>query len=171
MRTAGTQAGDPKRKIVALSGDYRFQFTIDELAASAQQSLPHQHIVVNNSYLGLVRQARRGFHMNFALSQAFENIDAHPNHGDAVAGRGLDYVVVAEGFACKAITMKTRSEFTEAFARARVSLVARGNRRLSCRLIESTEARDEQYRSYWSRHYGQARSGPFDRRPPQALRE
>jgi tartronate-semialdehyde synthase len=52
---------DPSRNVVALSGDYDFQFMIEELAVGAQFNLPYIHVVVNNSYLGLIRQAQRGF--------------------------------------------------------------------------------------------------------------
>ena len=58
----GVRVADPKRKIVALSGDYDFQFMIEELAVGAQFKLPYIHIVVNNSYLGLIRQIAARFH-------------------------------------------------------------------------------------------------------------
>ena len=57
----GVRAADPDRTIVALSGDYDFQFMIEELAVGAQHKLPYIHVVVNNAYLGLIRQAQRGF--------------------------------------------------------------------------------------------------------------
>ena len=40
----GVRAADPTRKIVALSGDYDFQFLIEELAVGAQFKLPYLHI-------------------------------------------------------------------------------------------------------------------------------
>src|SRR6266404_2137816 len=70
----GVRAADPTRRIVALSGDYDFQFMVEELAVGAQFKLPYLHIVVNNSYLGLIRQAQRGFQMDYAVSLAFDNI-------------------------------------------------------------------------------------------------
>ena len=114
----GVRAADPDRKIVALSGDYDFQFMIEELAVGAQHKLPYLHIVVNNSYLGLIRQAQRGFQMDFEVSLAFENINAQAE-GDAVPGYGVDHVAVAEGLGCKAIRVKTPNEFKESFARAK----------------------------------------------------
>ena len=113
----GVRAADPDRKIVALSGDYDFQFMIEELAVGAQHKLPYLHVVVNNSYLGLIRQAQRGFEMDFEVSLAFENINAGPD-GDAIAGYGVDHVAVAEGLGCKAIRVKSPNEFKDAFARA-----------------------------------------------------
>ena len=110
-------AGAPHRKIVALSGDYDFQFMIEELAVGAQHKLPYLHVVVNNSYLGLIRQAQRGFQMDFEVSLAFDNINATPD-GDAVPGYGVDHVAVAEGLGCKAVRVKSPNEFKEAFARA-----------------------------------------------------
>jgi tartronate-semialdehyde synthase len=74
-------------------------------------------VVVNNSYLGLIRQAQRGFGMDFEVSLAFDNINASPD-GDAIPGYGVDHVAVAEGLGCKAIRVKSPNEFKDAFARA-----------------------------------------------------
>jgi tartronate-semialdehyde synthase len=113
----GVRAALPDKKIVALSGDYDFQFMIEELAVGAQHKLPYLHIVVNNSYLGLIRQAQRGFEMDFEVSLAFENINVTAD-GDAEPGYGVDHVAVAEGMGCKAIRVRSPNEFKDAFARA-----------------------------------------------------
>ncbi len=113
----GVRAADPDRKIVALSGDYDFQFMIEELAVGAQHKLPFLHVVVNNSYLGLIRQSQRAFQMDFEVSLAFENINAKPD-GDAVPGYGVDHVAVAEALGCKAVRVKSANEFKAAFDRA-----------------------------------------------------
>lgn len=113
----GVRAADPEREIVALSGDYDFQFLIEELAVGAQFKLPYIHIVVNNSYLGLIRQAQRGFDMDFQVGLAFENINA-PD----LAGYGVDHVAVAEGLGCKAIRVRSPNEFKAAFAQAKAWL-------------------------------------------------
>ncbi|MCA1491232.1 glyoxylate carboligase [Ensifer sp. NBAIM29] len=111
----GVRAADPNRPIVALSGDYDFQFLIEELAVGAQHKLPYLHVVVNNSYLGLIRQAQRGFEMDFEVSLAFENINAGEG---AEKGYGVDHVAVAEGLGCKAIRVRSPNEFADAFERA-----------------------------------------------------
>lgn len=113
----GVRAALPDKKIVALSGDYDFQFMIEELAVGAQHKLPYLHVVVNNSYLGLIRQAQRGFEMDFEVSLAFDNINASDG-GDGVPAYGVDHVAVAEGLGCKAIRVKSPNEFKEAFAKA-----------------------------------------------------
>ena len=113
----GVRAALPDKRIVALSGDYDFQFLIEELAVGAQHKLPFLQIVVNNSYLGLIRQAQRGFEMDFEVSLAFDNVNARDD-GDAVPGYGVDHVAVAEGLGCKAIRVKSPNEFKAAFARA-----------------------------------------------------
>jgi len=112
----GVRAADPDRPIVALSGDYDFQFLIEELAVGAQHKLPYLHVVVNNSYLGLIRQAQRGFNMDFEVSLAFENINASD---DSEPGYGVDHVAVAEGLGCKAIRVRSPNEFQEAFTTAK----------------------------------------------------
>jgi tartronate-semialdehyde synthase len=110
----GVRVADPKREIVALSGDYDFQFMIEELAVGAQFKLPYIHVVVNNSYLGLIRQAQRGFAMDYQVQLSFENINA-PELG----GYGVDHVAVAEGLGCKAIRVTDPRDAQSAFARAR----------------------------------------------------
>jgi tartronate-semialdehyde synthase len=110
----GVRAADPDREIVALSGDYDFQFMIEELAVGAQHKLPYLHVVVNNSYLGLIRQSQRGFEMDFEVSLSFDNIN-----NEEVGAYGVDHVAVAEGLGCKAVRVKSPNEFKEAFATAR----------------------------------------------------
>jgi tartronate-semialdehyde synthase len=109
----GVRAADPTRRIIALSGDYDFQFMIEELAVGAQFKLPYLHVVVNNSYLGLIRQAQRGFNMDYCVSLAFDNINA-PETG----GYGVDHVKVAEGLGCKAIRVFRQEEIDPAIQQA-----------------------------------------------------
>ena len=109
----GVRKARPDQEIVAISGDYDFQFMIEELAVGAQFKLPYIHVVVNNAYLGLIRQAQRGFDMDYNVQLSFENVNA-PDLG----GYGVDHVAVAEGLGCKAIRVKSPNEFKEAFARA-----------------------------------------------------
>jgi len=109
----GVRVADPTRKIVALSGDYDFQFMIEELAVGAQFKLPYLHIVVNNSYLGLIRQAQRGFDMDYCVQLGFDNIN-HPE-GNSY---GVDHVAVAEGLGCKAIRVHKQEEIDPAIEQA-----------------------------------------------------
>ncbi|RQO35410.1 glyoxylate carboligase [Variovorax sp. KBW07] len=113
----GVRAADPTRKIVALSGDYDFQFMIEELAVGAQFKLPYLHIVVNNSYLGLIRQAQRGFEMDYCVQLAFDNINASPDAG-VESSYGVDHMKVVEGLGCKAIRVSKQEEMAPAIARA-----------------------------------------------------
>jgi len=109
----GVRVADPTRRIVALSGDYDFQFMIEELAVGAQFKLPYVHVVVNNSYLGLIRQAQRGFQMDYCVSLAFDNVNA-PETG----GYGVDHVKVVEGLGCKAIRVHKQEEIDPAIQQA-----------------------------------------------------
>lgn len=111
----GVRAARPDANIVALSGDYDFQFMIEELAAGAQHRLPYIHVVVNNAYLGLIRQAQRGFSMDYEVSLAFENVN---KTGEEDAGYGVDHVAVAEAMGCKAIRVSKPEEFSGAFKEA-----------------------------------------------------
>ncbi len=109
----GVVKADPTRNVVALSGDYDFQFMIEELAVGAQFNLPYIHVVVNNSYLGLIRQAQRGFEMDYCVQLAFENINA-----PEINGYGVDHVAVAEGLGCKAIRVFEPNDIQAALRQA-----------------------------------------------------
>ena len=110
----GVATADPDTTVVALSGDYDFQFMIEELAVGAQFQIPYIHVVVNNSYLGLIRQAQRRFEMDYQVSLAFENVNS-PD----LDGYGVDHVKVAEGLGCKAIRVREADDMESAFKRAR----------------------------------------------------
>ncbi|HEY0825314.1 MAG TPA: glyoxylate carboligase [Ramlibacter sp.] len=112
----GVRAADPTRRIVALSGDYDFQFMLEELAVGAQFKLPYIHMVVNNSYLGLIRQAQRNFDMDYCVQLGFENINTPV--GVPERGYGVDHVKVVEGLGCKAIRVHRPDELAPAIARA-----------------------------------------------------
>jgi len=109
----GVRVADPTRKIVALSGDYDFQFMIEELAVGAQFKLPYIHVVVNNSYLGLIRQSQRGFEMDYCVQLGFDNVNAPETEG-----YGVDHVAVAEGLGCKAIRVHRQEEIDPAIQQA-----------------------------------------------------
>lgn len=110
----GVCTARPEAQVVALSGDYDFQFMIEELAAGAQFKLPYLHVLVNNAYLGLIRQSQRGFKMDYEVQLSFDNVNA-----PEVNGYGVDHVKVAEGLGCKAIRVFEPDDLQGAFEQAR----------------------------------------------------
>jgi len=113
----GVVAADPSRTVVAITGDYDFQFLIEELAVGAQFNLPYVHVLVNNSYLGLIRQSQRGFEMDYCVQLAFDNINAEPDAG-IEASYGVDHMKVVEGLGCKGIRVRKQEEMAPAIQRA-----------------------------------------------------
>lgn len=110
----GVKVASPASDVVAISGDYDFQFMIEELAVAAQFKVPYIHVLVNNSYLGLIRQAQRNFEMDYCVQLAFDNINA-----PELDGYGVDHVKVVEGLGCKAIRVFTPQDIAPAFEQAR----------------------------------------------------
>jgi tartronate-semialdehyde synthase len=111
----GVVAADPTRTVVGLSGDYDFQFLIEELAVGAQFRLPYVQVLVNNSYLGLIRQAQRNFEMDFNVQLAFEN----QNIDDPVLkGYGVDHQAVVIGLGCKALRVTDPEKIESALIQA-----------------------------------------------------
>jgi tartronate-semialdehyde synthase len=116
--TLGVATADPDATVVALSGDYDFQFLIEELAVGAQFNIPYVHVLVNNAYLGLIRQSQRGFDMDYCVQLSFDNINA-----PEVNGYGVNHVKVAEGLGCKAIRVLEPDEILPALEQAKKMLV------------------------------------------------
>ena len=110
----GARVADPDGDIVAISGDYDFQFLIEELAVGAQFNLPYVHVVVNNSYLGLIRQSQRGFQMDYCVQLAFDNINS-----PELKGFGVDHLKVVEGLGCKAIRVTDPEDIESALLQAK----------------------------------------------------
>ncbi|MDM0043442.1 glyoxylate carboligase [Variovorax dokdonensis] len=112
----GVVAADPTRTVVGLSGDYDFQFLIEELAVGAQFHLPYVHVLVNNSYLGLIRQSQRNFDMDYCVQLAFDNQNVED---PVVRNYGVDHLTVAQGLGCKALRVTDPEKIGGALAEAR----------------------------------------------------
>jgi len=77
------------RPIISISGDGGFQMNMQELITAAYHKLPIKFFIINNSFLGMVRQWQELFH---AEKYSFTDLsDSNP-----------DFVKVGEAFGCKA---------------------------------------------------------------------
>jgi tartronate-semialdehyde synthase len=110
----GAKLADPSAEVVGIVGDYSLQFLIEELAVAAQYRIPFVLVVLNNAYLGLIRQAERGYNMDYEVQLSFQNINA-PEIGDY----GVDHVKAAEAFGCIARRVFDPAEIAEALQWAR----------------------------------------------------
>ena len=113
----GVVASDPTRTVVGLSGDYDFQFLVEELAVGAQFRLPYVQVLVNNSYLGLIRQAQRNFDMDFCVQLAFENQNMPESDGE-LRGYGVDHQQVVSGLGCKSLRVTDPEQIRDALVQA-----------------------------------------------------
>ena len=58
----GAKMGAPEREVVAIIGDGGFQMNMQELVTAAYHKLPVKFFIINNSFLGMVRQWQELFH-------------------------------------------------------------------------------------------------------------
>ncbi|HEX8038086.1 MAG TPA: biosynthetic-type acetolactate synthase large subunit, partial [Chryseosolibacter sp.] len=58
----GAKLGAPDKEVIAVIGDGGFQMTVQELGTIMQYEIPVKIIVLNNSFLGMVRQWQQLFH-------------------------------------------------------------------------------------------------------------
>ena len=110
----GVKLADRGREVVGVCGDYDFQFLIEELAVAAQFRVPFLIILINNSYLGLIRQAERGYNMDFEVQLSFKNVNC-PEIGEY----GVDHVRVVEGLGGKAFRVFEPGKIGETVQHAR----------------------------------------------------
>jgi tartronate-semialdehyde synthase len=110
----GVKLADPSKEVVGVGGDYDFQFMIEELAVAAQFNVPFVMVLLNNSYLGLIRQAQKGYKMDYEVQLSFRNVNS-PEIGEY----GVDFAKVVEGFGCKAIRVFDPEKIQESIQAAR----------------------------------------------------
>ncbi|WP_438849695.1 thiamine pyrophosphate-dependent enzyme [Enterococcus sp. AZ048] len=106
----GAKVADPAAHSVTVLGDFGFTFMGEEIAVAAAFKKPIIVIIVNNAYLGLIRQNQKG-------AYGFEYAVDMPYNQDGT----MDYVKVAEGFGCVGERVFTPDELRGAIDRAKQS--------------------------------------------------
>jgi len=110
----GAKLANPEKNVVGIVGDYSLQFLIEELAVAAQYKVPFVMILLNNAYLGLIRQASLPYKMDYEVSLSFENINA-----PEIGAYGVDHVKAAESMGCRAIRVFDPEKIAEGIAWAK----------------------------------------------------
>jgi acetolactate synthase-1/2/3 large subunit len=92
----GAQLGRPDDLVVAIVGDGGFQMTMAELATAVNERLPVKVLVINNRYLGMVRQWQNMFYGN-----RLSGVDLKGNP---------DFVQLARSYGCKAFRIRRNAD-------------------------------------------------------------
>jgi acetolactate synthase I/II/III large subunit len=71
----GVKMGQPDKSVWAIVGDGGFQMTLQELATAVQENIDVKVAIINNGFLGMVRQWQELFHDNRYSSVAMSNPD------------------------------------------------------------------------------------------------
>lgn len=95
----GAKIAKPDREVVAFIGDGGFQMTIQELGTIAQSNLPVKIVVLNNSFLGMVRQWQDMF---FDKRYSFTEL-ANP-----------DFITIASGYGIRGKYVRERKDLESA---------------------------------------------------------
>ncbi|MGX4686932.1 thiamine pyrophosphate-dependent enzyme [Vagococcus sp. JNUCC 83] len=106
----GAKVADPSVHSVTVLGDFGFTFMVEEIAVAAALNKPIIVVIVNNAYLGLIRQNQIG-------AYDFEYGVDMPYNQDGT----MDYIKVAEGFGCQSERAFTPVELEAALKRAKDS--------------------------------------------------
>lgn len=88
----GAQFACPDETVIAVAGDGGFQMTLCEIATAVIHKLPIKILVLNNHYLGMVRQWQELF---FDNRESGVDLEGNP-----------DFVKLAEAYGCKGINIK-----------------------------------------------------------------
>lgn len=94
----GAKKGALDREVVAIIGDGCFQMTIQELGTIAQSGLPVKLIILNNNFLGMVRQWQQLF---FEKRYSFVEL------------QNPDFVTIAKGFGIEGHTCSERENLSD----------------------------------------------------------
>jgi acetolactate synthase-1/2/3 large subunit len=100
----GAKIACPGKEVWAIAGDGGFQMTMPELATIAQEKLDINIAIINNGYLGMIRQWQETFYE--------KNYECSPILSP-------DFVKLAEAFGIRAAAVRTRSEVMSVVEAAR----------------------------------------------------
>ena len=100
----GAQLGCPDELVVAVVGDGGFQMTMPELATAAIHKLPIKILIINNRYLGMVRQWQQLF---------FDNRES----GVDMMGNP-DFVKIGEAYGIKGFHLRRTGDITKVLQKA-----------------------------------------------------
>lgn len=81
----GAQIGQPEKTVITITGDGSFQMNIQELATASYYNVPLKVVIMNNGYLGMVRQWQELF-----FERRYSHTYLEPGNPD--------FVAVAKGF-------------------------------------------------------------------------
>lgn len=95
----GAQFAKPKAQVIAIVGDGGFQMTLNELATACIHKLPIKIIVLNNHYLGMVRQWQELF---FENRESGVDLEGNP-----------DFAKLAESYGAAAVNIESPDEVEE----------------------------------------------------------
>jgi acetolactate synthase-1/2/3 large subunit len=95
----GAKFGAPHREVVAIIGDGGIQMTIQELGTIMQSDVPVKILILNNQFLGMVRQWQQLFHDK---RYSFVDIESP------------DYVQVAKGYRIEGQRVNERKNLRDA---------------------------------------------------------
>ncbi|MGB2453870.1 MAG: biosynthetic-type acetolactate synthase large subunit [Akkermansiaceae bacterium] len=85
----GAQLAQPDKTVISISGDGGFQMTLFELATAAIHKLPIKIVVLNNHYLGMVRQWQELF---FENRESGVDLEGNPDFCKLAAAYGIPSV-------------------------------------------------------------------------------
>jgi tartronate-semialdehyde synthase len=115
----GAKLARPDGLVVGVVGDYSFQFLMEEIAVAVQYEVPFVLVMVNNAYMGLIRQPEKlQYEMNFGVDLSYEG----PN-----GVLGIDHVGVMEAMGATGRRVTEPDELAPALAWA---VAASGERRV-----------------------------------------
>ncbi|HYZ17310.1 MAG TPA: glyoxylate carboligase [Candidatus Acidoferrum sp.] len=107
----GVKLAQPEREVVALVGDYSFEFLMEEVAVAVQHRVPFVIVMVNNAHLGLIRQAERGA---FGFDKDYE-----VTIGYGEDGYGMDHVKAMKAMGAYGVRVRRPEEIQGALEWAR----------------------------------------------------
>ncbi|MCK8826200.1 biosynthetic-type acetolactate synthase large subunit [Natroniella acetigena] len=118
----GVQVGNKDSAVFALAGDGSFQMNIQEFATIAKNKIPVNIVILNNQYLGMVRQWQEMFYDKRYSSTCLRKREECPPDCSSPSSNCPemipDFVKVAEGYGIKAVRVTEVEEVRPALEEA-----------------------------------------------------
>lgn len=120
----GAQIGCPEKRVISISGDGGFQMNLQELATAVTQELPILVVIINNTYLGMVRQWQGLFYnKNYSSTCLRERKSCQRKCGECQCPPYVpDFVKLAESYGLKGFRATNTEEMKNVFDKAEEEL-------------------------------------------------
>ncbi len=116
--SVGAAIGNPDKRVIAVAGDGSFQMNLQELATAVKNRLSIIILILNNGYLGMVRQWQEMFYGKRYSSTHLNDVEALKNQPAVTPDGTPDFIKLADAYGAAGFRVLTEEDLHSALSSA-----------------------------------------------------